>query len=207
MTGAGFTIIASEVRIDCTRHAYKYVSGKSYDRSGNLLQSAIPRAINWTRTAAGSATKQIESFVCEGGLDHPKFLRASPADAARPIVVFGDGSASPSAGRTGGWSFAHWGMTKPEVRAASKGATHPADSSDYRDDVDGEVAIGPYKFAVAFNYTSGNDDGVLHDIVFSLQGSPSRCRELRRYLKRAETLWREGAGPAPECIRPSRVDG
>ncbi len=81
-----------------------------------------------------------------------------------------------------GWSFAHWGMTRSQVRAAGKGVVHPppADEEDTGDDgVDGDYAFGPFKVAVKLEF---GDDHRLSQIDFFPTGDHFDCAAVGPYL-------------------------
>lgn len=62
---------------------------------------------------------------------------------------------------TNGWSFAHWGMTRAEVRAVSGGHAHSEAGSvgaDDDDTVDGGAVLGSYKLTVNLQYAGPADD-------------------------------------------------
>lgn len=88
---------------------------------------------------------------------------------------------------TDGWSFAHWGMTRAEVRAASGGQAHsPAGSvgDDDYDTVDGGAVVGPYEFTVILQYAGvADDDSRLDTILLQLPtADDKRCEALRTYM-------------------------
>jgi hypothetical protein len=184
----GFVVLASDVEIDCAGSSYQYQDGKSYDRQGKVLQAAVPRPTTWTPTSTEFGTSQIQTFICEDGSDHPGFQRASDAAAALPGAIYADWSAVPPSTWTGGWSFAKWGMTRPEVEAAGKGVIHLA-PDDGMENVDGEVDYGPYKFNIEVEFNGDTDRSQLTEIIFSPLGWPaSDCPNLKRYLQQNETF-------------------
>jgi hypothetical protein len=81
----------------------------------------------------------------------------------------------------GGWSFAHWGMTKAQVRAASGGLAHaPADDPGDPDDVvDGGATIDRFHFLVRLEYAASG----LARVDLRLQGTAADCAALGDYLK------------------------
>ena len=81
----------------------------------------------------------------------------------------------------GGWGFAHWGMTRDAVRAASHGRAH-AESDDMdtnTDVVDGGGTIDGLKFAVRLEYAASG----LAQIDFHLLGTAAECKALGAYLR------------------------
>ena len=82
----------------------------------------------------------------------------------------------------GGWSFAHWGMSKAEVRAASGGRAHApdADPDDPDDTVDGGATLGPFIFdSVRLEYAR---EGLVQ-INLHLAGHAGDCAKLGAYMK------------------------
>ena len=63
-------------------------------------------------------------------------------------------AAAPGSTPTGGWRFAHWGMTRDQVHAASKGAAHPPpnETDAPYDIVEGGATFGRFKFDVWLEY-------------------------------------------------------
>ncbi len=101
------------------------------------------------------------------------------------LIVAAPGFAftAPASSRpAGGWSFAHWGMSKAEVRAASEGRAHPpADDPDDPDDiVDGGATLGPFTFdTVRLDYAAEG----LAQINLHLAGHKADCERLGAYMK------------------------
>ena len=89
---------------------------------------------------------------------------------------------------TNGWSFAHWGMTMAQVRAASGGQAHApslvAGDSDNADTVDGGTQLGPYKFTVTLQYAGvGGLDSPLDTVELDLQTDDDKqCIPLKAYM-------------------------
>ena len=84
-----------------------------------------------------------------------------------------------------GWSFAHWGMTRSQVRVASHGAVRPppADEEDTgTDGVDGDYAFGPFKVAVKLEF---GDDHRLSQVDFFPVGDHVDCAAIGPYLTQA----------------------
>jgi len=88
--------------------------------------------------------------------------------------------AATAAQPAGGWEFAHWGMTRAEVRAASAGKAHQHD--DTNDTVDGGASVGPFKLQVLLQYASPDDDAGLTMVILALDGPDRECPALRPYL-------------------------
>jgi hypothetical protein len=94
-------------------------------------------------------------------------------------------AAAVAATPAGGWSFAHWGMTRAEVRAASGGKLGDGGDAD-TDNLAGGASVAGFAFAVSLTYA----DGRLSQIDFRLL-NPGRCPALGDYLKK--TYGRAGA--------------
>jgi hypothetical protein len=78
----------------------------------------------------------------------------------------------------GGWTYAHWGMTRTKVRAASSGKAGAGGDPD-TDDLAGGATIAGFTFAVGLTYV----DDRLSRIDFRLL-NPERCAELGDYLRK-----------------------
>lgn len=91
-------------------------------------------------------------------------LMAAPA--------FADPAATPTPTPAGGWRFAHWGMTRDQIRTASKGAAHPptTESDAPYDVVDGGASFGPFKFDVWLEYSF--DDKTSQNLLSEIQFHP-----------------------------------
>jgi hypothetical protein len=87
-------------------------------------------------------------------------------------------AASPAPPSVGGWEFAHWGMSRGDVQAASRGAAHaPRDQPDSADDVvDGRHMLGRFKVLERLQY----DEHGLSQISF--EPVSGGCADLRAYL-------------------------
>jgi hypothetical protein len=88
---------------------------------------------------------------------------------------------------TNGWSFARWGMTRAEVRAASGGQAHSEAVSvgaDDDDTVDGGAVLGPYKFTVNLQYAGVADDDSRLDTILLLlpTADDETCGALRTFM-------------------------
>jgi hypothetical protein len=96
----------------------------------------------------------------------------------------------------GGWSFAHWGMTRSQVRAASHGKVQPppAEEEDVGTDaVDGDYTFGPYKVAVKLEF---GDDHRLSQVDLFPVGDHHDCDAIGRYLTSAYGPMRHDTGGA-----------
>ena len=62
-----------------------------------------------------------------------------------------------SAAKTPGWEFARWGMTPAQVRTASNGTVKAA-APGGADSLNGEYAMGSFKFFVDIDYAPRPDD-------------------------------------------------
>ncbi|HVN01085.1 MAG TPA: hypothetical protein VMT68_12820 [Caulobacteraceae bacterium] len=97
-------------------------------------------------------------------------LLASPA-LAQPVDNTGIAA--------GGWSFAHWGMTRAEVEAASDGKTHAGDD-DVSDTVDGDYMLGGFKFQVQLAF---DDATHLAEVKLTPAFPPKQCGALKAFLR------------------------
>lgn len=112
--------------------------------------------------------------------------------AITPILI--------AAGPAGGWSFAHWGMSRDGVAAAAHGALRPEGEVDV---LSGRQALGPFRFRVKLQYddsglaqvdltlTSGGDCQALGDYLRQRYGDPAS--EADRGAYRVMT-WEDAAG-------------
>jgi len=81
----------------------------------------------------------------------------------------------------GGWEFAHWNMTRAQVRAASGGRVTPgADPAE--DSVAGGTSLGPFKFDVILQYAGMGDDSDRLTAVELDYNGPGKCDAIRPYL-------------------------
>lgn len=87
----GYATLIWDTRIDCSRHAFAYVTGRSFDASGSVVQSVVARPGGWAPTATDTGTAQIETFVCNDAVYRNRhFDRARPGEVALPpIGAFG----------------------------------------------------------------------------------------------------------------------
>lgn len=117
--------------------------------------------------------------------------RFAIAAAVAAAIPFAGGAASAPAG---GWSFAHWGMTRAQVRAAANGKVQPppADEEDTdTDGVDGDYAFGPFKVAVKLEF---GDDRRLRQVDLFPSGDHFDCGAIGPYLTSAYGPMRSDAG-------------
>lgn len=91
-----------------------------------------------------------------------------------------------------GWTFAKWGLTPAQLRAASHGTVR-AGASGSPDQLNEEYAIGAFKFRVEFNYApkpdnpgdTDEDNLVLDGITMGLDLKSGDCAALAAYLPKA----------------------
>jgi len=110
-------------------------------------------------------------------------LALAAALLAAPAVAPSPASAQPvdnTGIAAGGWSFAHWGMTRAEVELASDGKAHAGDDA-VSDTVDGGYVLGNFRFAVQLNF----DDATTHlaEIKLKPDFPPKQCGALKSYLR------------------------
>jgi hypothetical protein len=103
-------------------------------------------------------------------------LVATPALLAMPAVAQPVDNTGIAAG---GLMFAHWGMTRAEVEAASDGKTHAADELG-ADTVDGDYVLGGFKFGVELVF---DEDTHLKEVKLKPDFPPKQCAALKAYLR------------------------
>ena len=102
---------------------------------------------------------------------------------AAPAVALAASPAAPP-----GWSFAQWGATPAQLRAASHGAVQAGAGG--ADQLKAEYALGAFKFRVAFDYAPKPDnpgdtdaDNLVFDgVTLSLDPKSGGCAALAAYL-------------------------
>jgi hypothetical protein len=70
-------------------------------------------------------------------------------------------------------------MTRADVEVAGAGKTHAADEVS-ADAVDGDYALGGFKFAVVLRF---DDDGRLEEVKLKPDFPPKQCGALKSYLR------------------------